>query len=109
MAKHKGDTEKSPDGLGIMMSAYDWIEAMQHAKENFEFKDVDKIIFEREGDNDVCNWLLIVLLKTGKYGWLSAGCDYSGWGCREWGESGIVDTEQEARDIINKKLEEEKT
>jgi len=92
--KHKGDNEKIPDGLGVLMSAYDWKEAMTYAK--FTFQDVGEIIIAEEGENDERDWKLIVRLKSGKWGWLSAGCDYSGWDCQAGGDSGIVDTIDEA-------------
>ena len=98
--KHKGDNERSPDGLGILMSAYDWQEAMNYAK--FEFKDIQDIISAEEGENEGNNWKLIVKLKNEKYGWLSAGCDNSGWGCQAGGKSGIAETFEEAQNEIKK-------
>ena len=94
MAKKAGDTEKFEDGLGILMGAYDWIEAMKYAK--FKFEEVDEVISAVEGVNDEKDWQLVVRLKSGKFAWLSAGCDYSGWGCQEGGESGICEFSEEA-------------
>lgn len=88
--KHEGDNENTPDGLGTLMSAYDWQQAMEYAK--FTFSDVKTVILAQEGENDGANWKLIVELTSGKYGWLKAGCDYSGWDCQAWGDSGIEDS-----------------
>jgi len=95
MAKKKGDTEKSEDGLGIIMGAYDWLAAMNYAK--FKFEDIQNVLYAKEGEPDGDDWKLVVKLKSGKFGWLTAWCDYSGWGCQEGGKSAIVDTEAEAR------------
>ena len=98
--KHAGDTENSPDGLGILTSAYDWQEAMKYAK--FSFKDIEKVIFEKEGENDGVNGELVVKLKTGEDGWLSAWCDASGWGCQAGGSSGIEENFEDAQVMLKK-------
>ena len=98
--KHVGDNENTPDGLGILMSAYDWKEAMNYAK--FGFSDISKLIFAKEGENDGESWKLIVELKDGTFGWLVAGCDYSGWDCQANGTSGICITKQEAENALGK-------
>lgn len=94
MARKLGDTEKFEDGLGILMGAFDWQEAMKYAR--FEFKDIESVVSAVEGEPDETDWKLIVKLTTGKFGWLTAWCDYSGWGCREGGESGICNSLEEA-------------
>ncbi len=99
--KHKDDG-KGTD-FGVFMDAYDWQEAMKYAK--FTFQDIKKVIFTKEGENDGANWELIVFLNSGQYGWLSAGCDYSGWYCRAGGESDIVNTLEEAINALGNKPE----
>ena len=96
--KHEGDNEKMEEGFGIFMSSYDWQEAMKYA--NFTFQDIQEIIKAKEGENDGKDWKLLVKLKSGKFGWLSAGCDYSGWDCQADGESGICETQQEAEEKL---------
>lgn len=98
MARKEGDVENSPDGLGVFMAAYDWQEAMKYAK--FKFEEVEKIIFSEDGEPDEKDWKLIVKLKSGKFGWLTAWCDYSGWGCQEGGSSEICDTEEQCREAL---------
>lgn len=46
----------------------------------FTREDAAKIIALREGENDEYNWLGIFELECGEYAYLSAGCDYTGWG-----------------------------
>ena len=93
MAKKAGDSNGTD--FANFMDAFDWQEAMKYAK--FEFGDIKRIIYSKKGINDEENWELIVELKDGKFGWLSAWCDYSGWGCQEGGESTLYDTEEQAR------------
>ncbi len=96
--KHQGDNEKAIDGLGILMSSYDWKEAMKYAK--FTFQDIKEVITAKEGENDGEHWKLVVKLKSGKYGLLSAWCDYSGWDCQAGGNSDIVDILEEAYEML---------
>ena len=56
---------------------YDWKEAMSYAK--FKAEDVAEILKADQGCHDEADWLLIVRLKDGTFGWLNAGCDYTGW------------------------------
>ncbi len=56
---------------------YNWSCAMKHAK--FHADDIDTILKYSEGENETKSWLLLVLLKNGRFGFLTAGCDYTGW------------------------------
>ena len=101
--KHKGDTgklEEATQGLGVLMSAYDWIEAMKYAK--FKFQDIEEVILAEEGENDERDWKLLVKLKNGKFGVLIAGCDYSGWDCQSDGNSWEFDEIEDAQERIKK-------
>jgi len=51
----------------------------------FTREDVKKIYGLREGQNDGDRWLLYGLLKDGRYFYLEAGCDYTGWDCQAFG------------------------
>lgn len=57
--------------------------------EPFQRKDVARVIATREGENDGLDWLCVVELKDGRFAFVSAGCDYTGWDCRSGGH-GIV-------------------
>lgn len=57
--------------------------------EPFQRKDVARVIATREGENDGPDWLCVVELKDGRFAFVSAGCDYTGWDCQSGGH-GIV-------------------
>lgn len=72
---------------------HDWKEAFKYANpsapevvdrdvdtSSFEIGDVQEIFGMSEGDNDGPPWLMIGQLKDGRYFYLSAWCDYTGWG-----------------------------
>jgi hypothetical protein len=58
----------------------------------FTREDVAEIFGLREGERDERNWELVGRLHDGRYFRLSAGCDYTGWGCQEWGEATVSAT-----------------
>lgn len=39
-----------------------------------------------DGEHDGENWKLFGALRNGRYFYLSAGCDYTGWDCKSSGE-----------------------
>lgn len=99
-----------------LLNDYDWILAFQYAGD-FESdhthwgeksvsacietstdtspvlrRDVTRIVASAEGENDGPNWLIVVELRDGRFAFLSAGCDYTGWDCQAGGHC-IVDTD----------------
>lgn len=89
-------TERAPEvTLETLMGAYDWKEAMKYAQ--FRFDQIERVVFAKDGEPDEQDWRLLVELKGGGFGTLTAGCDYTGWGCQEGGSSGIFETEEQAR------------
>lgn len=40
---------------------------------------------DAEGENDGPNWLAVVEFSDGLFGYVSAGCDYTGWDCQAGG------------------------
>jgi tellurite resistance protein len=42
--------------------------------------DVASVVASSEGENDERDWLAVFALKDGRYAFLWAGCDYTGWG-----------------------------
>lgn len=91
--------------LEEVMGSYDWKEAMKYAK--FQFSDIERVIYARDGENDGADWLLLVELKGGGFGTLSAGCDYTGWGCQESGTSDIYADEATARQRLGIEADKE--
>lgn len=47
---------------------------------SFSTDDVESIIAMREGENDGDSWIGAFGLKDGRFVFVSAWCDYSGWG-----------------------------
>lgn len=72
-------------------AAYDWSEAFAYAT-GFTIRDVAEVKAYANGHNDEDNWIGVFLLKDGRWAWLTAGCDYTGWDCQASGESHICDT-----------------
>lgn len=83
------------------MGSYDWKEVMKYAT-GFDMAAIDRVLFTMDGDNDGPDWLLLCSLKTGGYGFVAAGCDYTGWGCQEGGEGGVVETLDAAKERLLK-------
>lgn len=84
---------------------FDWEEAFKYAEQpiqvpftesvdlaGFKREDIEEIVALSEGTNDEENWIAVFKLTDGRVAFLDAGCDYTGWGCREWGESEVCGT-----------------
>lgn len=63
--------------------------------EPFDREDVAEIIAIDDGENDGENWLGVFRLKDGRFATIDAGCDYTGWGCREWGSAEVAGSLEE--------------
>jgi len=86
-----GGYEYTDDG-----SDYDWNEVFQYAngdkgaprlagntdpsRPTFSLADVRYVIAEQVGENDGDDWCALVELHGGRFGYVTAGCDYTGWG-----------------------------
>lgn len=83
-----------------MRADYDWIEAFKYAAEGgeptegyagdcggFGFYDVAEVIARDDGENDGAQWIAVMRLHDGRFVYLAAGCDYTGWGCQESGQT----------------------
>lgn len=46
----------------------------------FDRESVARVIASALGENDGAQWIIVVLLKDGRYALVRAGCDYTGWG-----------------------------
>lgn len=42
--------------------------------------DVERVLASAVGENDGPDWLALVVLHGGEFAYVSAGCDYTGWG-----------------------------
>jgi hypothetical protein len=85
---------------------YDWQEAFACAMrdelravpgyvgsvEPFGVADVAEILATSEGENDGEDWVGAFRLIDGRYAFVSAWCDYTGWGCRDGGIARVAYT-----------------
>jgi hypothetical protein len=46
--------------------------------------DIESVISYDEGQNDGDNWIFIIKTYDGRYVFMSAGADYTGFGCQQW-------------------------
>lgn len=60
-------------------SSPDPIPGYQGSHAGFSMFDVQDVIASSEGENDGSNWLAAVKLKDGRFAFVSAGCDYTGF------------------------------
>jgi hypothetical protein len=60
--------------------------------EPFSIDDVAEIIAISDGQNDEEDWVGAFRLSDGRYAFISAWCDYTGWGCRDGGLARVADT-----------------
>lgn len=53
---------------------------------------LSRVMASADGENDEANWLAIFKLADGRYAFLSAGCDYTGWDCSASGSLQYAET-----------------
>lgn len=58
-------------------------------------EDVTRIIGISEGKNDERPWLIAGKLRDGRWFYLEAGCDYTGWDCQAGGQAVIAKSKKE--------------
>jgi hypothetical protein len=61
----------------------------------FTREDVTEICAMREGEHDGDEWIIYGKLKDGRWFYLEAGCDYTGWDCHASGSATIADSKEE--------------
>ena len=80
--------------LAEMVKDHDWQEALAVALAEvrevlgvgvvsdapFAWSNVVELVASSAGENDGENWLALLYLADGRYAYLSAWCDYTGWG-----------------------------
>ena len=82
---------------------YNWAEAFVYAHPiSVEIETVDESSFDREdvkeifhtflGENDGEAWKIYGILNDGRYFFLEAWCDYTGWDCQAGGSAWVSDT-----------------
>ena len=72
------------DYSDLCRESWDWEEALKVAnrdsKTDVREGDLTEIIAVSEGENDGPDWLAVARHKDGRYVYVRAGCDYTGWG-----------------------------
>lgn len=63
----------------------DWAAAFAYA--SFAVDDIADVEAYVEGENDSADWIAFGTLKDGRWFYLRAGCDYTGWDCQASGSS----------------------
>lgn len=54
--------------------------------------DIEEWIHYRPGANDSHSWLMVFRLKDGRYAYVTAWCDYTGWGCQDGADISYADS-----------------
>ena len=67
-------------------------ELVDIAHSGFTAGDVAEITWIDEGENDGPSWIIGGRLHDGRWFFLSAGCDYTGWDCRAGGSAWVAAT-----------------
>lgn len=57
---------------------------------HFGRNDIAELVWIEEGENDERNWLVGGELQDGRWFFITAGCDYTGWDCRSWGKAYVA-------------------
>lgn len=74
--------------------------AMVGNTNGFRLEDVAYVLAEIMGENDGPNWHWVIALKDRTYAYVTGGCDYTGWGCQDWGKAVIFSTLKEALEAV---------
>ena len=85
--------------LDYIKSDYNWVEVFKYANpekcvddedistESFTMDDISEIKALVDGQNDQDDWIAIFKLKDGRFAFIVAWCDFTGWGWQEGGQS----------------------
>lgn len=74
-----------PPGIPPRIDDHNWEEAFKYAL-GARREDVAEVLGADDGENDGADWIGLFKLRDGRYLFLHAGCDYTGWGCQENGD-----------------------
>lgn len=58
--------------------------------EPFGMDDIAEIIAAEAGENDGQEWVCALELVDGRYAYIEAGCDYTGWDCQTSGSAWVA-------------------
>lgn len=49
------------------------------AEDGFTFDDLAEVVATVDGENDGVSWIGVFRLRDGRFAYVEAGCDYTGW------------------------------
>lgn len=70
----------------------EWAPPRKEHGKSFAREDVAEIMGLEVGENDGSDWVVYGRLVDGRYFFLTAGCDFTGWECRASGRAYCADT-----------------
>jgi len=84
--------------LDVMKNHYDWESALDFGNSRrsavlgsdvstaaMTYEDVETVLASCNGESDGDDWIALFRLRDGRYAFLSAGCDRTGWECQAGG------------------------
>jgi hypothetical protein len=80
-----------------MESDYDYKELMVYGPSPEEVADVVRWY---DGEGDYEDWLVVLRMTDGRWCFVSAGCDYTGWDCRAGGDHWFASSEDELVETV---------
>jgi hypothetical protein len=85
------------EAMGIELDAYNTtrrnprrVLGFTGSNEPFARSDVARIVAISDGEKDERNWIGVFALKDGRFGFVRAGCDYTGWDCQASGDAEVA-------------------
>lgn len=60
----------------------------------FAREDVAELAWIEDGANDEADWLIGGKLRDGRWFFIAAGCDYTGWDCQSGGNAYVADSRE---------------
>lgn len=59
-------------------------------------QDMAEVLWHVDGENDEADWAALMRAKDGRYWFVAAWCDYTGWGCQDGGTASVTDSAEHA-------------
>lgn len=82
----------------VNLDEYDWAQALVVAGVSRD--EILHILGHRIGQGDGDSWMLLFVTPAGKFGVLTAWCDYTGWDCQSGGSVKYANTLKEAQTML---------
>lgn len=76
-----GERNDSHLGSGPVRPPISSVIGHQTSVAHFTRNDVSVVVAKSDGENYGPSWLALVKLKDGRFVFIEAGCDYTGWDC----------------------------